>query len=86
MIDCDVMGVTTRGGKTTTQDVHDNNTNVLPKEPLVAELEKPVGSSNVLTNDQPQMTSEPIVQPSNEVQTPPVPFPRRLRKEKEEAQ
>ncbi|GKD55248.1 hypothetical protein Tco_1288635 [Tanacetum coccineum] len=59
MIDCDVKGVTTRGGKTTTQDVHDNNTN---------------------------MTSEPVVQPSNEVQTPPVPFPRRLRKEKEEAQ
>ncbi|GJZ34606.1 DNA-directed DNA polymerase [Tanacetum coccineum] len=32
------------------------------------------------------MTSEYVVQPSNEVQTPPVPFPRRLRKEKEEAQ
>ncbi|GKF47508.1 hypothetical protein Tco_0137310 [Tanacetum coccineum] len=60
MIDCDVMGVTTRGGKTTTQDIHDNNTNVLPKEPLVAELKKPVRSSNVLANDQPQMTSEPF--------------------------
>ncbi|GKF73458.1 hypothetical protein Tco_0219790, partial [Tanacetum coccineum] len=34
MIDCDVKGVTTRGGKTTTQDVHDNNTNVQPEEPL----------------------------------------------------
>ncbi|GJX89506.1 hypothetical protein Tco_0341520 [Tanacetum coccineum] len=45
-----------------------------------------VGSKEVLTNDQPQTTSEPVVQPSNEVQTPPVPFPRRLRKEKEEAQ
>ncbi|GKD93796.1 hypothetical protein Tco_1373633, partial [Tanacetum coccineum] len=86
MIDCDVKGVTTRGGKTTTQDVHDNNTNVLPKEPLVVELEKPVGSNEVLTNDQPQMTSEPVVQPSNEVQTPPIPFLGRLRKEKEEAQ
>ncbi|GKC52881.1 DNA-directed DNA polymerase [Tanacetum coccineum] len=41
MIDCDVNGVTTRGGKTTTQDVHDNNANMLPKEPLVVELEKP---------------------------------------------
>ncbi|GJZ30483.1 DNA-directed DNA polymerase [Tanacetum coccineum] len=61
---------------TTTQDVHNNNTNVLPKEPLVVELEKPVGKNDVLTNDQPQMTSEPVVQPSNEVQTPPVPFPR----------
>ncbi|GJU75150.1 hypothetical protein Tco_1272220 [Tanacetum coccineum] len=63
MIDCDVKGVTTRGEKTTTQYVHDNNTNVLPKEPLAVELEKPVGSNEVLTNDQPQMTSEPIVQP-----------------------
>ncbi|GJZ90217.1 hypothetical protein Tco_0662144 [Tanacetum coccineum] len=82
MIDCNVMGVTTRGGKTTTQNVHDNNTNVLPKEPLVTELEKPVGSSNVITNDQPQMTSEPIVQPSNEVQTPPAPFPQKIEKRK----
>ncbi|GJW03916.1 DNA-directed DNA polymerase, partial [Tanacetum coccineum] len=79
-------GVTTRGGKTTTQDVHDNDTNVPPKEPVVAELEKPVGSNKVLTNDRPQITSEPVVQPSNEVQPPPVPFPRRLRKEKDEAQ
>ncbi|GJZ81905.1 DNA-directed DNA polymerase [Tanacetum coccineum] len=51
VIDYEVKGVTTRGGKTTTQDVHDNNTD-----------------------------------PSSEVQTPPVPFPKRLRKEKEEAQ
>ncbi|GJZ78926.1 hypothetical protein Tco_0643763 [Tanacetum coccineum] len=84
--DCDVKGVTTRGGKTTTQDVHDNDTNVPPKEPVVAEPEKPVGSNEVLTNDRPQITSEPVVQPSNEVQPPPVPFPRRLRKEKDEAQ
>ncbi|GKC95016.1 hypothetical protein Tco_1160458 [Tanacetum coccineum] len=33
-----------------------------------------------------EMTSEPVVQPTNETPTPPVPFPRRLRKEKEEAQ
>ncbi|GKE11858.1 hypothetical protein Tco_1415409 [Tanacetum coccineum] len=86
MIDCDVKRVTTRGGKTTTQDVHDNDTNVLPKEPVLVEPEKPVGSNEILTHDQPQMTTEPIVQPSKEVQTPPVPFPRRLRKEKEAAQ
>ncbi|GJW78765.1 reverse transcriptase domain-containing protein [Tanacetum coccineum] len=60
MIDCNVKGVTTRGGKTTTQNVHDNNTNVLPKEPLVVELEKPIGPNDVLTNDQPQMTSKPV--------------------------
>ncbi|GKA52254.1 ribonuclease H-like domain-containing protein, partial [Tanacetum coccineum] len=86
MVDYDVKGVTTRGGKTTTQDVHDNDTNVLPKEPAAVEPEKPVGSNEVLTNDQPQTTSEPVIQPSNKVQTPPVPFPRRARKEKEEAQ
>ncbi|GKE72642.1 DNA-directed DNA polymerase [Tanacetum coccineum] len=40
MIDCDVKGVTTRGGKTTTQDVHDNDTNVLPKEPVVVRLNR----------------------------------------------
>ncbi|GJZ05739.1 putative reverse transcriptase domain-containing protein [Tanacetum coccineum] len=71
MIDCDVKGVTTRGGKTTTQDVHDNNTNVLPKEPIVVELENPVGPNDVLTNDQPQMTSEPVVQPSNKAEEKP---------------
>ncbi|GJR84445.1 reverse transcriptase domain-containing protein [Tanacetum coccineum] len=40
MIDCEVKGVTTRGGKTTTQDVHNNDTNRLPKEPVVVEPEK----------------------------------------------
>ncbi|GJV16088.1 retrovirus-related pol polyprotein from transposon TNT 1-94 [Tanacetum coccineum] len=83
MIDCDVKGVTTRGGKTTTQD---NDTNALSKDPVVIEPKEPVRSNKVLTNDQPQRTSEPVVQPSNETQIPPVPFPKRLRKEKEEAQ
>ncbi|GKD37832.1 hypothetical protein Tco_1258039 [Tanacetum coccineum] len=41
MIDCEVKGVTTRGGKTTTQDVHNNDTNRLPKEPAVVEPKKP---------------------------------------------
>ncbi|GKB26348.1 reverse transcriptase domain-containing protein [Tanacetum coccineum] len=48
-----------------TQDVHDNNVNVLPKEPLVVNSKKAVGLNDVLANDQPQMTSE-HVQPSNE--------------------
>ncbi|GJU50691.1 retrovirus-related pol polyprotein from transposon TNT 1-94 [Tanacetum coccineum] len=66
MIDCDVKGVTTIARKTTTQDVHDNDTNVPPKEPVVVEPKKPVGSNKILTHDQPQMTSEPVVQPSKE--------------------
>ncbi|GJV37527.1 hypothetical protein Tco_1410004 [Tanacetum coccineum] len=86
MIDCEVKGVTTRGGKTTTQDVHNNDTNGLPKEPVVVEPEKPAEPNEVLTNDQPQITNRSVVQPSNEVQPPPVPFPKRLRKEKDEAQ
>ncbi|GJT25533.1 DNA-directed DNA polymerase [Tanacetum coccineum] len=86
MIDCEVKGVTTRGGKTTTQDVHNNDTNGLPKEPVVVEPKKPAKPNEVLTNDQPQITNRSVVQPSNEVQPPPVPFPKRLRKEKDEAQ
>ncbi|GKA23287.1 reverse transcriptase domain-containing protein [Tanacetum coccineum] len=50
------------------------------------ELEKRVGSNEVLINDQPQITSEPVIKPSNEVQPPLVPFLIRLRKEKNEAQ
>ncbi|GKB03624.1 transposon ty3-I gag-pol polyprotein [Tanacetum coccineum] len=83
MIDYEVKGVTTRGRKATTQDVHDNNTDVQPEEPPVIDLDKLVGSNEVLTENQPQKTNEPFVQPSREVQTPPVPFLRRLRKEKE---
>ncbi|GKD09431.1 reverse transcriptase domain-containing protein [Tanacetum coccineum] len=81
-----LIAITTRGGKATTLDVRDNDTSVPPKEPVVVELEKPAGSNEDLTNDQPQITSKPVVQPSNEVQPPPVPFPKRLRKEKDEAQ
>ncbi|GKA57936.1 reverse transcriptase domain-containing protein [Tanacetum coccineum] len=68
MIDCDVKGVTTIARKTTTQDVHDNDTNVPPKEPVVVEPKKPVGSNKILTHDQPQMTSEPVVQPSKKLE------------------
>ncbi|GJX05658.1 hypothetical protein Tco_0191574 [Tanacetum coccineum] len=82
MIDCEVKGVTTRGGKTTTQDVHNNDTNGLPKEPVVVEPKKPAEPNKVLTNDQPQITNKSVVQPLNEVQPPPIHFPKILRKEK----
>ncbi|GJS89024.1 putative nucleotidyltransferase, ribonuclease H [Tanacetum coccineum] len=85
-IDCEVKGVTTRGGKTMTQDAQNNDTNVRTKEPLAENHDEPVKSNEILTNDQPQKTNEPDAQPSNKIQTPPIPFPRRLRKEKEEAQ
>nr|GEV76044.1 hypothetical protein [Tanacetum cinerariifolium] len=81
-----LVGVTTKGGKTTTQDVQDNNTNIYTEEPLVINHDKPIESNKVLTGDQPEKTDEHVVQPSSKVQTPPIPFPQRLRKEKEEAQ
>ncbi|GKC59806.1 hypothetical protein Tco_1087404 [Tanacetum coccineum] len=56
------------------------------EEPQAANHDGPVESKEVLTNDQPQKTSEPVAQPSNKIQTPSIPFPQRLRKEKEEAQ
>ncbi|GJW46541.1 reverse transcriptase domain-containing protein [Tanacetum coccineum] len=61
-------------------------TNVYTEEPLAVNHDEPVESNEVLTNDQPQKTNEPDAQPSNKIQTPPIPFPRRLRREKEEAQ
>ncbi|GKC90308.1 hypothetical protein Tco_1150957 [Tanacetum coccineum] len=83
-IDCEVKGVTTRGGKTTTQDAQNNNTNVHTEEPHAVNHNEPVESEEVLANDQVQKTSEPVAQPSNKIQMPPIPFPQRLRKEKEE--
>ncbi|GJY17939.1 DNA-directed DNA polymerase [Tanacetum coccineum] len=49
-------------------------------------IKKTFNPNKVLTEDQPQKTTELIVQPSSKVQTPPIHFLRRLRKEKEEAQ
>ncbi|GKC48093.1 reverse transcriptase domain-containing protein [Tanacetum coccineum] len=69
-----------------TRIVQDNDTNIHTKEPLVINHDEPVESNEVLTKDQPQKTDEPVVRPTSEVQTPPIPFPQRLRKEKEEAQ
>ncbi|GKE88277.1 hypothetical protein Tco_1565752, partial [Tanacetum coccineum] len=85
-IDCEVKGVTTRGGKTSTQDAQNNDTSVHTDEPHAVNHDEPVESEEVLANDQPQKTGEPVAQPSNKIQTPPIPFPQRLRKEKEEAQ
>ncbi|GJU27994.1 DNA-directed DNA polymerase [Tanacetum coccineum] len=86
MTNYEIKGVTTRGGKTTTHDVQTNSTNVHTEEPLVVNHDKPIESNKVLDKDQPQTTNEPVIQTSNEEQTPSIPFPQRLRKEKEEAQ
>ncbi|GKB83794.1 hypothetical protein Tco_0950689, partial [Tanacetum coccineum] len=67
MIYYEVKGVTTRGGKTTTQDAQNNDTSVHTEEPQAVNHDEPVQSNKVLTNDQPQKTSKPIAQPSNKI-------------------
>ncbi|GJS99597.1 DNA-directed DNA polymerase [Tanacetum coccineum] len=82
----EVKGVTTKGGKMTTQGIQGDNTNIHTKEPLVLHYDKPIAPIEILVEDEPQKTKEQFVQPSIEIQTPSIPFPRKLRKEKEEAQ
>ncbi|GJY63176.1 hypothetical protein Tco_0464636 [Tanacetum coccineum] len=52
-IDWEVKGVTTRGGKTTTQDAQNNETSIHTEEPQAVNHNEPVESNEVLTNDQP---------------------------------
>nr|GEV99548.1 reverse transcriptase domain-containing protein [Tanacetum cinerariifolium] len=78
--------VTTRGEKTTTQDTQNNDDKIHIEEPHTINQNKLTESNEVLTNDQPQEASEPLAQPSNKTLSPPIPFPRRLRKEKEDTQ
>ncbi|GJU25585.1 hypothetical protein Tco_1164206 [Tanacetum coccineum] len=74
------LKVTNRGGKTTTQDIQNDNTNMHTEEPLVVNHDKPVKPKEVLVKNQYQKINEPVVQPSIEVQTLSIPFPRRLKK------
>nr|GFB76112.1 hypothetical protein [Tanacetum cinerariifolium] len=82
---CEIKGVTTRGGKTKTHDIQKDDTYMNGKEPPEEARDKLVESNEVLM-DQPQETNAPVVQQSIKEQTPLIPFPRRLGKEKEEAQ
>ncbi|GJV33292.1 hypothetical protein Tco_1393692 [Tanacetum coccineum] len=41
MINCELKGLTTRGGKTTTQDAQNNDTNVRTEEPMAGNHDKP---------------------------------------------
>ncbi|GJS93960.1 hypothetical protein Tco_0800928 [Tanacetum coccineum] len=62
--ECEAKGVTTRGGKNTTQRILNDNTNIHDEGP------------SIFIHDKPDAPKE----------TPPILFPHRLRKEKEEAQ
>ncbi|GJY40576.1 reverse transcriptase domain-containing protein, partial [Tanacetum coccineum] len=68
----EVKGVTTRGGKTTTEISRD--TNNISKEPPILHHDKPVEPNEVLVETKPQETKEQTIQPS----TPSIPFPHRL--------
>ncbi|GKA43210.1 hypothetical protein Tco_0735934 [Tanacetum coccineum] len=61
-----VKGVTTRGGKTTTQYIQNDNTNMHTEEPLVINHDKPVEPKEVLVEIQHQKNNEPVFQPSIE--------------------
>ncbi|GJT73468.1 reverse transcriptase domain-containing protein [Tanacetum coccineum] len=62
----EVKGVTTRGGKTTTEIIRDVN-----KEPPILHHDKPVEPSEVLVKTKPQEIKEQAIQPP----TPLIPFP-----------
>ncbi|GKD32875.1 hypothetical protein Tco_1248384 [Tanacetum coccineum] len=84
--DCKVKGVTTRRGKMTTQGIVNDNTDIHNEEPSVFIHDKPDAPKEVLVENEPHKAKEQVVRPSIEVQTPSIPFPRRLRKEKKDAQ
>ncbi|GJU83268.1 DNA-directed DNA polymerase [Tanacetum coccineum] len=86
ILDCEVEGVTTRGGKTTTHEILNDNTNIHNKEPSIFIHDKPDAPKEVIVENEPQKAKEQVVQPSIEEQTPSILFPRKLRKEKVEAQ
>ncbi|GJX49192.1 hypothetical protein Tco_0276037 [Tanacetum coccineum] len=79
IVGCEAKGVTTRGGKSTTEPISNNsNTN---KHPL-PHHDEPTTPDNIPTNTEPIKSQERTI----ELQPSLIPFPRRLRKEKEEAQ
>ncbi|GJX58082.1 vacuolar-sorting receptor 1-like protein [Tanacetum coccineum] len=69
----EVKGVTTRGGKTTTEIIRD--TNDINKEPPMLHHDKPLEPNEVLIETKPQETKEQTIQPP----TPLIPFPHRLK-------
>ncbi|GJW15140.1 reverse transcriptase domain-containing protein [Tanacetum coccineum] len=75
----EIKGVTTRGGKTTTETTQDNNVTL---EPPTLNHNEPITQKETPTKIKTQKTTEQVTKP----QISPIPFPNRLKKEKEEAQ
>ncbi|GJT09708.1 uncharacterized protein Tco_0856750 [Tanacetum coccineum] len=76
---CEIKGLTSRGGKTTTKTTHNTN---IANEPPAPNHDKPVTPREAPAESKPQKAMEQVIKP----QISPIPFPRRLKKEKEEAQ
>ncbi|GKD75736.1 reverse transcriptase domain-containing protein, partial [Tanacetum coccineum] len=68
----EAKGVTTRGGKTTTEIIHD--TNDINKEPPILHHDKPIEPNETLVKTKPQETKEQAIQPPTLL----IPFPHRL--------
>ncbi|GJZ14217.1 hypothetical protein Tco_0549447 [Tanacetum coccineum] len=79
MVGCEAKGVTTRGGKSTTKPIGDNTNTI--KHPL-PHHDEPTTPDEIPTKIKPKKNQEQ----TNELQSSSIPFPHRLRKEKEEAQ
>ncbi|GKB89154.1 hypothetical protein Tco_0961426, partial [Tanacetum coccineum] len=79
VVSCEIMGVTTRGGKTTTETTLEPNTIDKPSTPNQNKHVTPIEAPS---KSEPKKTMEQDARPK--VST--IPFPHRLKKEKEEAQ
>ncbi|GKE71452.1 hypothetical protein Tco_1529524 [Tanacetum coccineum] len=84
-----IKGVTTRGGKMTSGVTYDNEINGANNdrnEPSGLQHDTPEKPREVVVENKSPKAQVQIIQTSIELQKPSVPFPHRLRKEKEEAQ
>ncbi|GKA08788.1 DNA-directed DNA polymerase [Tanacetum coccineum] len=84
----EVKGITTRGGKITevTYNKEINETNLKRNEPLKLQSNEQEKPEEAVVNKEPEIILEQNTKPPIKQQQPSVPFPNRLRKEKEEVQ
>ncbi|GJR35035.1 DNA-directed DNA polymerase [Tanacetum coccineum] len=62
ILECEAKGVTTRGGKTTTQGILNDNTDIHVEGPSVLIHDKLDAPKEVLVEDEPQKAKEQVVQ------------------------
>nr|GEU59473.1 DNA-directed DNA polymerase [Tanacetum cinerariifolium] len=65
--ECEAKGVTTRGGKMTTQGIINDNTDIHDEGPSIRIHDKPDVPKEVLVEDEHQKAKEQVVQPSIEI-------------------